>query len=259
METEWRKIADDIKEWVKEAGEKLVESTDRPLTYKQKTSDIDYATEMDEWADEFFKAKITESYPNHAILTEETGEIEGSSDYKWIIDPIDGTVNFFHGFPMYCISIAVQYKDKNVIGIVYAPKLGELYEAISGEGAYLNGKQLRVSQINELSKSVLATGFPYDKAVDPDNNVNNFNKVITKIGGIRRTGSAAIDLAQVAAGRFEGYWELKLNPWDIEAGLLLVEEAGGKVLKQKMNKGYFVMVGNNEVFDQLKDLLEIKY
>ena len=255
MVNKHKEILENIKVWVKEAGEKQLKSLNRPLMIKQKSADIDLVTEMDEWTEEFLTNKIKEYYPDHSIIAEETGEHGGKSDYTWIIDPIDGTTNYAHGFSMFCISVAVKFREESVIGVVYAPKLEELYEAIKGQGAYLNGKQIKVSEINQMKKAVVATGFPYDRATDPNNNVDNFNKIITKVGGIRRTGSAAIDLCQVAAGRFEGYWELKINPWDFEAGLLLVEEAGGKIYKIKQEKGYFILVGNEYIYNQLYSLL----
>lgn len=256
MNNEWLEILENIKLWVREAGRVQIESLDRPLAVRSKSSAIDFVTEMDEWTEDFLIKKIKEHYPSHKILTEETGEHAGESDYQWVIDPIDGTVNFVHNFPMFCISVAVKYQGEAIIGVVYIPKLDELYETVRGNGALLNGKKIRVSNIEELPKAVLATGFPYDKATDPVNNIENFTNVITKIGGIRRTGSAAIDLSQVAAGRFEGYWEFKINPWDFEAGLLLVEEAGGKILKIKQNKGYFILVGNPKIYDQLLGILK---
>lgn len=254
---EWKNIKEHIEEWVRIAGQKQIEALDRELIVNQKSSDIDLVTEMDEWTDEFLRTKIKEYYPSHAMLTEETGEHEGDSDYKWVIDPIDGTANFVHKFPLFCISVAVKYKTETVIGVVYIPKLDEMYTAIRGEGSYLNGRRINVSNIDRLSKAVVATGFPYDKGVDSNNNIDNFNRIITKIGGIRRTGSAAIDLCQVAAGRFEGYWELKINPWDFEAGLILIEEAGGRVFTSKMEKGYFVLVGNIAIYQQLKEILGV--
>ncbi|MBU8905315.1 inositol monophosphatase family protein [Desertibacillus haloalkaliphilus] len=255
MSAEWKQIIANIKEWVKEAGAEQVKRLDQPMEVKSKSSTIDLVTEVDVWTDEFLRQKIKASYPDHSILTEEQDFHEGASDYEWVVDPIDGTVNYAHQFPMFCISVALKYKGETVIGVVYAPKLGECYEAMKGEGAYLNGNPISVSQTDNLKAAVVATGFPYDRATDPQNNVKEFNAVILKVGGVRRTGSAAIDLCQVASGRFDGYWEYKINPWDFEAGLLLVQEAGGKVQKVKQEKGYFVLVGNEPIYTELQDLL----
>ncbi len=258
MQEEWQGILQHMKEWAHEAGEMQIRSLEQPYRIKQKSADIDLVTEIDEWTDHFFKTKIKESYPDHGILTEESGEEEGISNYQWVIDPIDGTTNFVHEFPMFCISVAVKYMGETVIGLVYLPKLSETYEAVKGQGALLNGKPIIVSPIDKLTKSIVATGFPYDRATDPMNNVEYFNQVVTKVGGIRRTGSAAIDLCQVAAGRFDGYWEFKLNPWDFEAGFLIVKEAGGRAYKEKQEKGYFILVGNDVIFTELEHLLDIK-
>lgn len=252
----WYEMLEQMKQWVVEAGTEQVKRLENPIAMKSKTSAIDLVTEVDEWTDRFLVDKIKTHYPDHAILTEETGSYAGEADYEWVIDPIDGTVNYAHHFPLFCISVAVKYQGEVVVGVVYLPKLNEMYEAVKGEGAKLNGKTILVSETKELNRSVLATGFPYDKGTDPNNNVNYFTTLITKIGGIRRTGSAAIDLCQVAAGRFDAYWELKINEWDIAAGLLIVEEAGGKTKVVKMEKGYKVLVGNESIFQQVDELLK---
>lgn len=251
---EWHAIAENIKIWVKEAGEELLAGMERSIEINQKSSSIDLVTEMDVWVENFLVDKIKTTYPGHAILTEEGEGVEGEGT-EWVIDPIDGTTNYAHGIPMFCISVGVKVDGETVIGVVYAPKLGEMYEAVKGQGAYLNGRRIRVSETKELKSAVVATGFPYDRATDPLNNVKQFNSVVLEVGGIRRTGSAAIDLCQVAAGRFDGFWEFKLNPWDFTAGLLLVEEAGGKTKSDKMEKGYFILVGNNEMYEELQRLL----
>ena len=250
------KILDHIKEWVIEAGKEQIIRLDSPMKMKSKSSAIDLVTEVDEWTDQFLIDKIKTHYPTHAIFTEETGSHAGDAEYEWVIDPIDGTVNYAHHFPFFCISIAVKYKEETIIGVVYLPKLGEMYEAVRGSGAFLNGKPITVSAINQLNQAVLATGFPYDKGTSSENNVNHFNDMITKIGGIRRTGSAAIDLCQVAAGRFDAYWEIKINEWDIAAGMLIVEEAKGKAIKTPMEKGYKVLVGNPKIYNEVLKILK---
>ena len=254
--TEWKEMLNRIKDWVVEAGKKQAQRFEQPMTLKAKTSAIDLVTDVDIWTERFLIDKIQTTYPNHAILTEESGHHAGDAEYEWVIDPIDGTTNFAHGFPLFCISVAVKRRNETVIGVVYLPKLDELYETIKGEGAFLNGRPIVVSDRNRLPEAVVATGFPYDRATDPDNNVDYFNGVVTKVGGIRRTGSAAIDLCQVAAGRFDGYWEFKLNPWDIEAGILMVNEAGGVTKRIKQRKGHFVLAGNDAIFQKLNTILE---
>lgn len=256
---EWVDMAKQMKMWMREAGKEQIRRLQTPVKMSSKTSEIDLVTEVDIWTEQFLLERIQSTYPSHRILTEESGSYANESDYEWVIDPIDGTVNYAHGFPLFSISAALKYKQEPIVGLVYIPMLNEMYEAIKGNGAFLNGKQIFVSSIERLAQAVVATGFPYDRATDPDNNVNYFKGVILNIGGIRRTGSAAIDLCQVAAGRFDGYWEFKLNPWDVEAGLLLVKEAGGKTKRIQQEKGTFVLVGNESIFHQLDRLLnEIK-
>jgi myo-inositol-1(or 4)-monophosphatase len=256
MLKEWNEILHHIKQWVKVAGEEQLRRQHEPLIVNEKSAKIDLVTEVDVWTERFLLEKIRHYYPSHSILTEETGVHTGEEGYEWVIDPIDGTTNYAHGFPIFCISIAVKYNGEAVIGVVYVPMLNELYEAVKGQGAFLNGKKLQVSTRTELQQSVVATGFPYDRATDPNNNVNHFVNVVTKVRGIRRTGSAAFDLCQVAAGRFDGYWELKLNPWDIEAGMLIINEAGGKTRAVKQEKGYYVLAGNQSIFQALDALID---
>lgn len=252
---QWFEMKETIKQWVVEVGKEQKRRLQMPLHINSKSAVIDLVTEVDIWSENELIAKIKETYPEHHILSEESGRYTGEADYEWVIDPIDGTTNFAHGFPIFCISIAVKYRGETVIGFVYAPALEELYEAVKGNGAYLNGKRLRVSQIESLKMSVLATGFPYDRATDPDNNVDNFNNIVTQVSGIRRTGSAAFDLCQVAAGRFDGYWELKLNSWDVDAGILLIQEAGGKIYHKKEKKGIFIIAGNPAIYSVLKEIV----
>lgn len=255
---EWERMLADIKAWAIEAGEEQIRRFNQPMNLQYKSAEIDIVTEVDVWTEKFLIEKINNVYPKHRIISEESGFHHGEDDYEWVIDPIDGTTNFAHGFPLFSISIAVKYNDETVLGVVYIPMLGEMYETMKGYGAKLNGKTIQVSKIKRLPLAMVATGFPYDRASDPKNNLDNFNNVITKVAGIRQTGSAAIDLCQVAAGRFDGYWEIKLNSWDIEAGLLIVKEAGGFVRREEQDKGIFVLVGNESIFDALNQLIEIK-
>lgn len=252
---EWVEMAEHMKDWMRQVGEEQVRRMQTPMEITSKSSEIDLVTEVDIWTEQFLIDRIKHTYPSHQMLTEESGSHSNDSDYEWVIDPIDGTVNYAHGFPLFSISVALKYKQKPVVGLVYIPMLNEMYETVKGNGAFLNGKQIHVSTTEKLRQAVVSTGFPYDRATDPDNNVDYFNGVILNVGGIRRTGSAAIDLCQVAAGRFDGYWEFKLNAWDIEAGLLLVQEAGGKIKRLQREKGTFVLVGNDPIFEQLDTIL----
>ncbi|UOE94866.1 inositol monophosphatase family protein [Alkalihalobacillus sp. LMS39] len=256
LEQQWKQRLELLKTWLVEAGERQIERMNEGLQVEQKSAANDLVTEMDLWTDEFLQAKIKESFPDDSIYSEEIGQLQGQSGYEWVIDPIDGTTNYAHGFSMFCISVAINYEGETVIGVVLAPQLQQCYEAVRGQGAFLNGKKLSVSSIDSMPKAIVATGFPYDKATHPENNVKQFNAVILKVGDIRRTGSAALDLCHVAGGHFDAYWEYKINRWDFEAGLLIVEEAGGKVAKKKLSRGYLVVAGNEVILDGLLELIK---
>ena len=212
----------------KEAGQIMLKRRGHPgkIDYKGR---INLVTEVDLLCEKKIIECIKNDYPDHSILAEESGESATDSDYKWIIDPIDGTTNFAHDFPFYCSSIALEIKGNLQIGVVYLPVLDELFTAQRGKGAFLNDKKIQVSKVDNLKTSMLATGFAYDVHETDMDNVNHFKNFLKQARAVRRPGSAAIDLCYVAAGRFDGFWELNLHPWDVAAGVLLIEEAGGKV------------------------------
>jgi myo-inositol-1(or 4)-monophosphatase len=195
----------------------------------QYKGEINLVTEADRLSEALIVERIHREFPGHDILTEESPETANGSDFRWIIDPLDGTTNYAHGYPVFCVSIALEVKGVIMQGAVYNPMLDELFTAEKGAGAFLNGRRLNVSRTEILSRSLLATGFPYDIREDRDNNINYFNRMVLSAQAVRRAGSAALDLAYIAAGRFDGFWELKLMPWDTAAGWLLVKEAGGSV------------------------------
>lgn len=221
------------------------------LAIDVKSTAIDIVTEIDKKSEEKIIAFITENYPDHAVLAEESGRSALDSEFLWIIDPLDGTTNYAQALPVFSVSIALQHQGKTILGVVYAPVLDELYYAIRGQGAFLNDRPIRVSSKKRLIDSVLATGFPYDVATHPDNNIEQFGQLLLKTRAIRRFGSAAYDLASVACGRFEGYWELNLSPWDVSAGILLVEEAGGSVLPYRKDRKVSIIAGNQAIVDQV--------
>jgi len=190
---------------------------------------IDPVTEYDLKAEQYITGKISRRYPHHAILTEEGSAIGETSDYRWVIDPLDGTVNFAHGFPVYCVSIALQFEGESVVGAVYDPERTELFWARQGSKAYMNGRIIGVSTEDKLERALLTTGFAYDIATAKKNNLGLFARMAKKAQGIRRPGSAAIDLCWLACGRIDGFWELKLHPWDTAAAKLIVESAGGQI------------------------------
>jgi myo-inositol-1(or 4)-monophosphatase len=190
---------------------------------------IDLVTEVDHQSEAFLIGEIQRLFPDHGILAEESGSLDGHAEHLWLIDPLDGTVNYAHGVPIFCVSIAYAHKGQVILGAVYDPMRDELFSAERGQGAWLNGRPLKVAQAAELVKSLLVTGFPYDTWTSKRNNFDYFAKLGKLTQGVRRLGSAAIDLCYVAAGRLDGYWELSLKPWDMAAGGLIAEEAGAKV------------------------------
>lgn len=190
---------------------------------------IDMVTEMDHRSEQIIVDTLLAAFPGHAVLAEEETCIENDSGFLWIIDPLDGTTNYAHGYPNYAVSIGLEQEGQTIVGVVYDPLRDELFSATRGNGSFLNGRRICVSTIDLLLRCLLATGFPYDRATSPVNNLAQFNRMIMRSQEVRRCGSAALDLCSVAAGRLDGYWELKLKPWDVAAGSLIVLEAGGMV------------------------------
>lgn len=197
-----------------------------PVEYKGEFNPV---TEVDRLCEQAVVGMILNAFPEHDILTEETPFKEKGSSWKWIIDPIDGTTNYFHGFPCFCVSIALEVEGEVMLGVIYVPILNELFHAEKGKGAFLNGERIRVSRIDRLNKGLICTGFPYDVHEHADFYLRYFRQFITKSFAVRRPGSAAIDLSYLAAGRFDGFWEFKLQAWDVAAASLMITEAGGKI------------------------------
>lgn len=220
-------ILDLAKSAAEEAGELLVEGLGKKRKVSSKSGPADLVTEYDQKSQELIVELIRDSYPNHSILAEEEFDLEKAST-KWIIDPLDGTTNYVINYPLFAVSIGVETEGEMVVAVVHVPGLDETYTAVKGEGATLNGEPISVSNNDELSTSVLSTGFPYDEDLVPKA-LDVFSNLVRKSRGIRRDGAAAMDLAFVAAGRFDGFWELGLAPWDVAAGSLIIEEAGGYV------------------------------
>jgi myo-inositol-1(or 4)-monophosphatase len=191
--------------------------------------EIDIVTEADRLSESLIIAAIHSRWPHHDIQSEESAAILKGSSCRWVVDPLDGTTNYAHGYPVFSVSIALESEGEINLGVVFNPMLDEMFVAEKGRGAFLNGRPLSVSGTTRLSHGLLATGFPYDIRSSENNNINYFIEMAKKARAIRRAGSAALDLAYVAAGRFDGFWELKLQPWDMAAGSLLVREAGGLV------------------------------
>lgn len=219
-------------ETARAAGRVLAERFGRASLEVKHKGDIDLVTESDLAAERLIVERIRSYYPRHAILAEESGTAthEGAdkSAYKWIVDPLDGTTNYAHGYPCYCVSIALEHEGELKLGVIYDPTRDEMFAAERGAGATLNGRRIRVSGINDLNQALLCTGYPYDVR-GRDNFARNFTNFIMHAQGVRRDGSAALDLAYVACGRFDGFWEEGLRPWDVAAGVVLILEAGGHV------------------------------
>lgn len=192
-------------------------------------ADFNLVTHIDRQSEALIVSEIHNTFPSHQIMAEEGHNRTGASPYRWIIDPLDGTTNYAHRFPFFCISIALEREGEVIMGLVYDPVREERFLAERGKGGFLNGKSIAVSSVDSLSKSLLVTGFSYDIRTTSDNNFNHFIHFSLKAQAVRRTGSAALDLCYVATGRFDGFWEMKLNPWDTAAGSLILTEAGGTV------------------------------
>ncbi len=218
----------------------------------------DYVSEVDHEAEQAIIRTLLEAYPDHSILAEESGA-SGKSDYQWIIDPLDGTTNFLHGFPQYAVSIALAHKSLITQAVIYDPGRNDLFTATRGRGAYLNETRIRVSKRAQLKTGLVGTGFPFRQFEHVDTYLGMFRDMIGNTAGVRRPGAAALDLAYVAAGRLDGFWELGLSPWDIAAGSLLVTEAGGLIGDLEGNENYMesgnVVAGNPKVFVEMLKLL----
>ena len=213
----------------KEAGALLLDYVRSGFRIEYKNP-INLVTDADHAAEQCIIGRVREHFPTHRFLAEERGHSgQSSSPYLWIIDPLDGTTNFAHGYPAYCVSIGLEYQACCILGVVYDPSRDEIFTAIEGCGARLNGQPIHVSDTTALDNSLLVTGFAYDIRESPRNNLDHFVSFALKAQGIRRTGSAALDLCYVAAGRFDGFWEVQLNPWDMAAGSVIAREAGGRL------------------------------
>ncbi len=246
----------DAMSWAREAGAVHMRYfRGNELDIRSKLNDSDVVTAADKAAEKVLIDHIREAYPDHSILSEESGADQHAGDYRWVIDPLDGTTNFSQGLPLFSVSIGIEHNGETVVGVVFAPYLNELFHAVRGEGAWLNGEPVSVSGKTTLEQSVVATGFPVDKLENPDNNLDNVARVMPLVRGMRRLGSAAIDLCYVAAGFLDGYWELNLHAWDASAGLLIVEEAGGSYTHFRFDRNISVVAGTPAIHDLLLPML----
>lgn len=241
------------------AGDHIVKCLDRidGLSINNKGRN-DYVSEVDHQSETIIIETILKAYPKHAILAEERGR-EGDSEYQWVIDPLDGTTNFLHGFPQFAVSIAMLYRGEPDQAIVYDPLRQELFTASKGAGAYMNNKRIRVSKRKSLEGALLGTGFPFGDNVHLEHFINTFRELFPLVAGIRRAGAASLDLAYVACGRLDGFWEIGLHVWDIAAGDLLIREAGGVITAIDGNPGHLksgkVLAGPIPVHKQMLEKL----
>lgn len=247
-------------EVAKEAGKFLKINLGKVKNIESKKEEINLVTEIDKGSERKIIEFIKSKFPHHGILAEESGEESLISDYKWIIDPLDGTTNYTHSFPVFCVSIALEYKGEVILGVIYDPNFDEIFWAEKGKGAFLNGRKISVSKTDKLIKSMLATGFPYNVREDPDNCIEHFVNFLMEAQAIRRLGSAALDLAYVACGRLDGFWEVNLNPWDVAAGKIIIEEAGGTVTDFYGNKFNIytkgVVASNGLIHQQMLEVIK---
>ena len=239
-------------------------SLDLDLLQVSKKQHNDFVTEVDKASEAAIIDTLKTAYPDHAILAEESGKSDNESEFQWIIDPLDGTTNFIHGFPQYCVSIALQQRGQITQAVVYDPTRNDLFTASKGAGAYLNEKRIRVGKRDKIADALIGTGFPFRNAGGKDGEaleeyINMFRIMTTSCAGLRRPGAAALDLAYVAAGRLDGFFEKGLKPWDIAAGSLLVSEAGGIIGNFKGDGDYLyngeVIAGSPKIFAQTVALL----
>lgn len=241
------------------AGSILTDAANNGFHVEYKDT-VNLVTDADRRSEQAVIEVIRKTFPAHRILAEEGGAQAGRDlEYQWVIDPLDGTTNFAHGYPAYCVSIGVEYRGHCIFGVVLDPTRQELFTAEAGSGAFLNGVPLRVSRTPRLDGALLVTGFAYDIRVSAQNNLDNFSRFALTAQGVRRTGTAALDMCYVAAGRFDGFWELKLHPWDTAAGLVILREAGGRVTDFKGTPYTIyepsIVASNGLIHDEMLDIL----
>jgi myo-inositol-1(or 4)-monophosphatase len=244
----------------KEAGQIMLEGLGDSLEITRK-GEVDLVTQVDLALEGMIVEAIHDGYPDHSVLSEEgRDEVKAQeAEYTWLVDPLDGTTNYVHGYPAFCVSLALAHGGDVLAGAAYDPLHDELFYAERGRGATLNDRRIAVSSTERLISALLSTGFPYERATVPDNNLAQFNELIARVQGVRRSGSVALDLAYVAAGRLDGHWELHVKPWDTAAGGLLIKEAGGRITGNTGNPWSpfesYVVATNGKIHDELLGVL----
>ncbi len=250
----WETMINKIISISKEAGSIIRDGFGSKLDLEYKSNITDFVTNIDKASEKTIIDFIKKEYPTHNILAEESGIEKKNSEYTWVIDPLDGTMNFAHGLPIFSVSIGVMKNKEIIAGVIYDVMNHTVFSSEKGSGAFQNGKNINVSENSEIEKSLLVTGFPYNIKDNPDFAIERFNKFVTTARGVRRLGSAALDMCYVANATFDGFWEVTLNAWDICAGHLLIEEAGGKVtdfnnqvINYQKHNGLQLLATNNKV------------
>lgn len=250
---------------IAEKGGKLINKLSSEDIEVRSKGTHDFVTNVDTSVEDLIIKELKAEFPNHGILAEESGIGESDSEYKWIIDPIDGTTNFTRGIPIYAISIGLEHKGETVGGVVYNVAIDEMFTAVKGEGAYLNGKRIHVSEQSKIEDTLIGTGFPFKRGVGYDQYMGLFKQIAIKTAGIRRPGSASIDLCWVACGRYDAFFEFGLNPWDVGAGVVIIKEAGGVVTDTKGGNDYVygksIIGANNKIIHSflLEQITEYYY
>ncbi len=259
MEPNGKEILQEIIVMAREAGAILKKyyGEEQSIHFK---GEIDLVTDVDKRSEEYIMEMIGKQFPGHSILTEESPPVEGDSPYRWIVDPLDGTTNYAHGYPFFSVSIALEREGEIIAGVVFDPIREECFQGFLRGGAFLNGVRIRVSKVETLRRSLVATGFPYDINVAKKNNIDYFEAYAKAAQALRRDGSAALDLCYLACGRFDGFWELKLKPWDTAAGSLIAIEAGGRVtgLAGEAYSIYDgdVLASNGNIHEEMKEVAQ---
>lgn len=266
MSLDYQAVLDTIETLARQAGAILREYYEKPRAANSKSTVIDLVTEADAKSEEFIVNGLRSLFPDHHIHGEEGGGYGPPAEetaYHWYVDPLDGTTNFAHRFPVFAVTIALSDPDlMPILGVVYDPIHDEMFKAIRGQGSWCNGRRMRVSETPDLSQALVTTGFPYNRWTAADNNVEHFGNFVVRTQGCRRVGAAALDLCMVAAGRMDGYWEHGPNPWDVQAGLLCVQEAGGIVtdfggqeLSHAARCGDYILASNGRIHAQMSAVL----
>jgi myo-inositol-1(or 4)-monophosphatase len=264
MSEQTQKFMDVAEKAANAAGRFLMDNLGKinPTDVEEKANNS-FVTHVDKKSEEIIIDQIKAHFPDHSIVAEEGGKQQMKSDFTWLIDPLDGTTNFIQGLPHFSVSIAIQYQEQTIAGVVYNPNQNEFFSAQFDKGAYLNQKPISVNSETDFGRAILATGFPHQSKRYLPQYLPAFQEMMLKCSGIRRWGSAAMDLCYTACGRFSGFWELGLSPWDIAAGSLIVQEAGGIVTDFWGNSDYlkngFVIAGSEAVWNQLKSILTFHF